>query len=291
MIGRGLLGEDRLIATPDGRSLRVMIAGDGDDLVVLEAGLGMSGLYWGPVHHAISPHARVVAYERAGFGASTPDRGQQRDLARLADDLGTVIDAHPHRRLVLVGHSWGGPIVRTAAAMRLVQGRPVAGLVLVDQSDEHAADLYTSRTARAADALQRALMAPLAQLRLLAPLIRTQAAGLPPQLLEAVVASSSTRDAARASVAELAHVADELQRLRDHPLEPGGLAMSVISGQQQTRLDRRLRARIVQAHRDTAAQCPGARFVAAERSGHLIPITEPELIASEALFLLRQDRN
>lgn len=63
--------------------------------------------------------------------------------------------------------------------------------------------------------------------------------------------------------------------------------MSVISGQQQTRLDRRIRARIVQAHRDTAAQHPGARFIPAERSGHLIPITEPGLIASEALSYLR----
>ena len=286
MIGRGLLGADRLIAAPDGRSLRAMVAGEGDDLVVLEAGLGMSGLYWGLVHHAISPHARVVAYERAGFGASTPD-ADQRDLARLADDLQTVIDAFPHRRLVLVGHSWGGPIVRTAAATRLAQGKPVTGLVLVDQSDEHAADLYTSRTARAADAVQRALMAPLARLRLLAPLIRTQAAGLPAQLLDAVVASFSTIDAARASVAELAHVADDLQRLHDHPLHLSDLAMSVISGQQQTRLDRRIRARIVQAHRDTAAQHPDARFVAAERSGHLIPISEPGLIASEALSYLR----
>ncbi|MCW5951705.1 MAG: alpha/beta hydrolase [Propionibacteriaceae bacterium] len=286
LIGRGLLGEDRLVDVGGGRRLRAMVAGDGDDLVVLEAGLGMSGLYWSQVHQAISWSARVVAYERAGFGASTPDSAHPRNLTRLADDLQAVIDAIPHRRLVLVGHSWGGPIVRTAAAARLAQGAPVDGIVLVDQSDEHAADLYGSRTVRASGALQRALMVPLARLRLLAPLTRTQVSGLPEPLLAAVVASSSSVDAARAAAAELAHVADDLQRLRDDPLDLGEVGISVISGQQQNRLDRRIRTRLIQAHRDTAAEHPGARFIAAEHSGHMIPVTEPDLIASEALSLL-----
>lgn len=286
MIGWGLLGEDRLIDAGDGRALRAMIAGDGDDLVALEAGLGVSGFYWGPVHQAISRSARVVAYERAGFGASTLDSGHPRDVTRLAADLRTVIDAIPHRRLVLVGHSWGGPIVRTAAAARLAQGLPVDGIVLVDQSDEHEADLYGSRTVRAGDALQRALMMPLARLRLLAPLIRAQASGLPEPLLSAVAASSSSVDAARAMAAELAHVADDLRRLRDDPPELGEVGMSVISGQRHTRLDRRIRSRLIQAHRDTASEYPGAHFVAAERSGHMIPVTEPELIAAEALSFL-----
>lgn len=263
-----------------------MVAGGGDDLVVLEAGLGVSGLYWGPVHQEISQHVRVVAYERAGFGASTPDSGQLRDLTRLAEDLQAVIDAIPHRRLVLVGHSWGGPIVRTVAAGLLSQGRAVDGIVLVDQSDEHAADLYASRAARAGDAVQRALMVPLARLRLLAPLVRTQSAGLPVPLLEAVGASSGSVDAARATVAELRHVADDLRRLRDAPLELGEVGMSVISGQQHTRLDRQVSERLVKAHRETTAQHPGARFVAAERSGHMIPVTEPHLIASETLSFL-----
>ncbi|MCS3842292.1 alpha/beta fold hydrolase [Microbacterium sp. AK031] len=123
--GSGLLGEDRMLTTPGGRRLRTMVRGSGDDLVVLEAGLGMSGLYWGPVHELISAGSRVVAYERAGYGGSDADT-DPRTLERLADDLGIVVDAVPHRRLVLIGHSWGGPIVRTAAARRLADGRTVS---------------------------------------------------------------------------------------------------------------------------------------------------------------------
>ncbi|RIJ44037.1 alpha/beta fold hydrolase, partial [Clavibacter lycopersici] len=135
--GAGLLGRDVTVTTADGRRLRAMVAGDGDDLVVLEAGLGGSGLTWGPVHGILARTHRVVAYDRAGLGGSDPDPAP-RDLDRLADDLEAVVAAFPHRRLVLVGHSWGGPVVRVAAARRIARGLPTAGVVLVDPSDERA---------------------------------------------------------------------------------------------------------------------------------------------------------
>src|SRR5690606_19838844 len=97
--GAALLGRDFFVETEDGRMLRCMTDGDGDDLIVLEAGLGASGLSWGPVHRRIAEHARVVAYERAGYGASTPDTAT-RDLDRLSHDLLAVIRSVPHRRLV-----------------------------------------------------------------------------------------------------------------------------------------------------------------------------------------------
>lgn len=119
----GLLGRDVTVTTADGRRLHSMVAGDGDgdDLVVLEAGLGGSGLTWGLVHGILARTHRVVAYDRAGLGDSDPDPAP-RDLDRLADDLEAVIAAFPHRRLVLAGHSWGGPIVRVVAARRIAQG-------------------------------------------------------------------------------------------------------------------------------------------------------------------------
>lgn len=43
------------------------------------------------------------------------------------------------------------------------------------------------------------------------------------------------------------------------------------------------RASIVQAHRETADHYAGVRFVPAQHSDHMIPITDPELVSSEAL--------
>lgn len=285
--GSGLLGQDRLVTTQQGRRLRAMVAGSGDDLVVLEAGLGVSGLYWGPVFARIARDARVLAYERAGIGASAPAVNEPRDLPHLAADLAAIVHAVPHRRLVLVGHSWGGPIVRTFAAGHLADGHSLNGLALVDPSDEHAADLYTSAAARWSDAVQNALLVPLARARLLAPLLRTQLPGLPPELVRAVLAASATVTAARTTVAENRTVAGSLRALAQHPPTLGATPLTVVSGQRHGRLDRQLRARLVAAHRQTVAEHPGARFVPAQRSGHLVPLTEPELVAREALALLR----
>src|SRR5699024_7797993 len=115
----------RWVTTGDGRRLHAVLAGEGHDLVVLEAGLGAGALSWAPVMEQLSRHARVVAYDRAGYGPSDPDP-RPRDLSRLADDLLDLIAAVEHRRLVLVGHSWGGPVVRLAAA-RLLRAAALPG--------------------------------------------------------------------------------------------------------------------------------------------------------------------
>ncbi|WP_228494471.1 hypothetical protein [Clavibacter sp. VKM Ac-2873] len=56
----GLLGRDITVTAPDGRRLRAMASGTGDDLVVLEAGLGGSGLTWGLVHGILAPRSEPM---------------------------------------------------------------------------------------------------------------------------------------------------------------------------------------------------------------------------------------
>lgn len=283
-VGAGLLGRDDFAETSDGRYMRLMVGGRGPDLVVLEAGQGFSGLYWGPVHAALAKHVRVVAYERSGFGASTPD-DQPRNLERLASDLETVIDHFDHERLVLVGHSWGGPIIRTVASRRLSRGDEVTGLVLVDPSDEHA-DLYFSRAGRLASRLQETVVPLLARTKMLTPLLRISARGLSEPYSSATITASSSRAAAHASVEESRHTESGLQALLDNPLRFGDMPVIVMSGQKSGRFDAAARASLIRAHRETVDEHPGRMFVAAQNSGHLIPFTEPELIVEQALAIL-----
>ena len=209
------LGEPGSVRTSDGRLLRTVTAGVGRDLIVLEAGLGGSGLTWGLVHARLAGACRVVAYDRAGLGSSDPDPAP-RDLARLADDLEAVVGATPHRRLLLVGHSWGGPVVRVVAARRIARGLRTAGVVLVDPSDERAR-AYAGPLVRVAVDAQAALLVPLARLGLLAPLHRTALRGLPTDLLAPAVAAAGAVPAARATAAEQRHVLAGLQALAAHP--------------------------------------------------------------------------
>lgn len=281
----GLLGEDVIVRTSDDRRLRTMQRGAGPDLVVLEAGLGASGYFWGPVHALLAEHVRVIAYDRAGYGGSDPDTAP-RNLSRLAADLDAVISASPHQRLVLVGHSWGGPVVRTLAARRLLAGRPLDGLVLVDPSDEHAA-LYFSRMFRAQAAIQSVLLEPLARIGLLGWALRAMNSDLEEPLRSATAAASSTRSAARAARAENAHVVAGLQHLRDEPFNLGDLPVPVISGRRAGSLERASRDALSRAHCTTAHGLKGGRYIEARRSGHMVPLSEPELVAREVLSLLQ----
>ena len=283
----GPRGRDVVVTTPDGRRLVAMVAGTGDDLVVLEAGLGGSGLTWGLVQGILARSHRVVAYDRAGLGSSDPDPAP-RDLARLADDLEAVIAAVPHRRLVLVGHSWGGPIVRVAAARRIARGLATAGVVLVDPSDERARS-YASPAARVGFATQAALLVPLARLGLLGRLHRIALAGLPDPLLAAAVDAAGSMRAARATAAEQRHLLPGLAGIAAL-LGPAaalpGVPVRVISGTASSALTRGQRRDLVRAHRASAAAFEQGSWMAAPRSEHMVPITDPDVVAASIAGLL-----
>lgn len=268
----------------DGRGLQTIVHGKGPDLVVCEAGLGAAGASWGAVFDQLGTELRAVAYDRAGYGASDPAPGP-RDLARLAEDLLTVIDGTPHERLVLVGHSWGGSIVRLAAAMLRAREGEVTGLVLVDPSDE-LADMYFTRTVQVMNRTQGAFLPMLARAGLLTPLQRKMTPELPQPYAGDFLAAVSTTEYARAVRAESAHIARGLRALQLNPPEIADIPATVLSGRLAGGLGRRRRDELTAAHRARAAVHEAGRFVAAERSGHVIVATEPELVAQEIRRLL-----
>ncbi|WP_435081377.1 alpha/beta fold hydrolase [Clavibacter michiganensis] len=280
----GLLGRDVTVTTVDGRGLRAMVAGDGDDLVVLEAGLGGSGLTWGLVHGILARTHRVVAYDRAGLGGSDMDPAP-RDLDRLADDLEAVVAAFPHRRLVLAGHSWGGPIVRVAAARRIARGLATAGIVLVDPSDERAR-AYASPAARIGFATQAALLVPLAPLGLLRRLHRIALARLPEPLLGAAADAAGSVRAARATAAEQRHLLPGLAGLVGSTSPLPGIPVRMISGTASGRLTRGQRRDLVRAHRASAAAFDQGAWIPAPHSEHMVPVTDPDVVATAIHHLL-----
>jgi pimeloyl-ACP methyl ester carboxylesterase len=111
--------------------LRWVEAGSGGPAVVLDASLGQPGsLAWAGVLAAVADHTRVIAYDRAGTGASDPV--SPLTLGTQVGDLAALIRATAGR-CVLAGHSWGGLLAQLAAL-----GHPelIAALVLVDPADE-----------------------------------------------------------------------------------------------------------------------------------------------------------
>lgn len=112
-----------------GYSLQVEQQGQGAVAVVFESGFGQGAGAWNDVIADLGAECRCIAYARAGLGKSGTD-GKPKTIGQHLQDLAAVMDALvPDRKVILVGHSYGGLL-----ATEFARAHPerVQGLVLVD---------------------------------------------------------------------------------------------------------------------------------------------------------------
>lgn len=120
-----------------GRRLHGFVYGSGGPTVVLVSGFRAPQTYWNPIVADLAATTTVVTYDRAGYGKSEigdlPVHGRQ-SAADLHILLGKIGVPRPY---VLVGHSYGGRIVRLFASDYPAD---TAGLVLEEASHEDLPD-------------------------------------------------------------------------------------------------------------------------------------------------------
>jgi pimeloyl-ACP methyl ester carboxylesterase len=119
-----------------GHELWITCEGTGSPAVVFDGGLGAGAASWSGIRPTIAASTRACAYDRAAIGQSPPRSDHHPvSVGVMADELSRLlVAARIDGPVVLVGHSYGGMIVR------LVAGRHpdrVVGLVLVDAASEH----------------------------------------------------------------------------------------------------------------------------------------------------------
>ncbi len=116
-----------------GHRLHIHCTGKGSPTVVVENGLGDFSFDWILVQDRVSKFSRICTYDRAGYAWSDPGP-KPRTFAQinleLRDGLSKLGERGPY---LLVGHSYGGPLVRNFA---LTYPHDTAGMVLVDASFE-----------------------------------------------------------------------------------------------------------------------------------------------------------
>jgi len=112
-----------------GRRLHITQSGERGPAVVFESGISASCLNWTRVRDLVAHFTRCYTYDRASLGWSDPTNAP-RIVSQIVEELHALLQAASvSSPVVLVGHSFGGLLVRAYA---LKYPEQVAGLVLVD---------------------------------------------------------------------------------------------------------------------------------------------------------------
>jgi len=269
-----------LVDIGGGRRMYLECRGSGGPTVILEAGYGNNAQIWDAIvlepnsdETAVLPgvaaFTRVCAYDRPGTTAGPEHLSrsdpvpQPRTAADAVADLHALLTAadvpSPY---VLVGHSFGGLIVRLYAATYPAE---VAGLVLVDASHED----YNSRIRAVLTADQWVALDGLSR-------------EVPPEFADYPELERMDLDASFAQLRTAAAA---------EPLPPLPLIVLTRVVPQDADLPPELRAKLPpdfpwdaietvwqELQAELAALVPGARQVIATESGHYIQVEQPELV-------------
>ena len=256
-------GTERMIDV-GGRRLHAVVYGSGSPTVVLVSGFQAPQTYWSPVVAGLAAVTTVVTYDRAGYGKSergtTPVDGRQ-SAADLHVLLGKLEAPKPY---LLVGHSYGGRVVRLFAS---AYPDETAGLILEEASHEDLPD---------------------AQLEALTGRDRETLAAMIAPYLTAVPHPVTETDYMLAT-------RDQLRRSGPLPRVPlvvitgaaGGSGLPpVFSPEGQARLKEVAAA----MQKRLAALIPGGEQIIVEGAGHNVHLDKPEAVLAPVLAMIARLR-
>jgi pimeloyl-ACP methyl ester carboxylesterase len=235
-----------------GHSLNLLIGGkrgEATPAVILEGGFGTGIASWSAVQRDIAKFTQVVSYDRAGLGQSDPGP-KPRDAKQIATELHAALQkAGIKPPYVLVGHSFGGPLVRVFANM---YPNEVVGLVLVDPSQEafhlwaktNPPSGYKEEVARIANA--------------------------PESLRNEYAAIDATYEQARAGKI------------------PAGIPVTLISATLDESMPAEARKVWTEKHKEWIQKVPGGKLIIADKSGHFVQAQDPVLVVNAIRDLVVQ---
>src|SRR5262245_33688158 len=102
------------VKASDGLRIACDVRGKGDTALVFLHGWGGDREYWKNQADAFASDFKVVTVDQAGHGASGTNR-KEWTVEALAGDVVAVVKDLGLKRVILVGHSMGGPVALLAA--------------------------------------------------------------------------------------------------------------------------------------------------------------------------------
>jgi pimeloyl-ACP methyl ester carboxylesterase len=126
---RRYAGEGRWIDIGEGRRLYLLEKGSGGTTVLFESGIAATNLNWCHIQERVSRFSTTASYDRGGLGWSSPCPSPRTPI-NIASELHKMLDgAGIKPPYILVGHSFGGLVMRRFA---LLYPEEVTSVILVD---------------------------------------------------------------------------------------------------------------------------------------------------------------
>jgi len=271
----------QLVEAGSGR-LHTLITGHGSPTVILESGMGGGCLDWSLVQPEISGEATVLSYDRAGFGWS-PQPLQQPTCRSYAEHLRRLLQELKLKPpYLLVGHSYGGMIMRWFAAEYPGE---VMGLILVDAVHEsHYLDekMDEGRKKQRRNNKKQLrwgyLLSPVAIPRILKQPVGVKR--LPERFQRIVRALGYRNQAYQAAYSELLCAQDSAVQLTNAPPLPPDLPITVLSAGKQSENWKRTQQELVLLSQQT-------QHIMVKDSWHSIHIHRPDVVISAIQSLLK----
>lgn len=179
-----------VLVNVDGYKMHLYCAGEGSPTIILDHVGDGSSVDWALIQPQLAQHARVCAYDRAGFGWSDADPAP-RTMAQQVHELHELLQgANEEGPYILVGHSYGANVSRVYAVM---YPEEVVGMVLMDAGIMGDDPRYPPELQSGAESESKMLhaarwLAPFGVIRLTRPLMGLQTYDLPE---DARIASAS----------------------------------------------------------------------------------------------------
>jgi pimeloyl-ACP methyl ester carboxylesterase len=256
--------------------------------VVIEGGAGAPSPLYRPLRDRIAGFARACAYDRAGIGWSDPP-AQPRDFDTRAKELHELLKRAGERPpFIIAAHSQGGLVARRFAALF---PREVAGLVLIDSLEEGwvfapAGKKYATQTVAVMESLAARREARPER----SPGGGPQLAGLPSELA-AQVGALATASYYRTVAAEnraVLETSEDMARTAGFG-SLGDLPLLVIRrGRPESGMNAVLEPGWPEAQARLLSLSTRSRALIAERSGHMVMLDEPDLVAGAVRDLLNE---
>jgi pimeloyl-ACP methyl ester carboxylesterase len=248
-----------------GYNLNFRIIPGQDPAILLEAGGGQDSTEWAALAPRLAQEtgATVIAYDRAGFGKSDLPETKcdlREDTAALWRGLRTLgLD----RNLILVGHSYGGFLIRFEAAEH---PDTVRGLVFVDPFTVEFVDMFGIEYCD-----NHPMMGKL-------PFDTSR-----PETL------TKLQRAAVRMVGVPSNLAGKIAVMRQAVI-PEGIPVRVITAGIAFLPKPEEHKAWRESHERFTASIKGAKLVVGEKSGHMIPFSEPDLFISVVSEVVRLAR-